>query len=419
MKSAHTKCGVGRIRCFARCFSNSGERRKWRSVRSISGQCECRWVLGIWKTTCRRRPYESSESPSSSSSSSSRSCATMNRPVGRRRGTQRTSSAAREAAQLLQERLALGLGGRLGVEGAGRREETNDASARNCAARARPSRHRKFAGSLAASSSRLVGHELRWRLGGRAARRAASPPCRIDVTPSRPRGIPAAGAVRDGAHSERQLFADGVDVNWARSRHHAQYSAQRRVGCRGNAATGRSAARASGELHRQAQCEQICAVHLGGARPIPRSRHAMLRLRDVIDAKTRETASRARGPNAAQRRFSAVDTVERHHMARVPPCRPGGRTQGPPSYRARTSICATTSKCRRCCTGPSCSATSRWCESSARRACRPSMANDAAERPIDLALPDSRIADMLSEYFAGNKGSSWSSSDWPTDRVIF
>ena len=215
MKSAHTKCGVGRIRCFARCFSNSGERRKWRSVRSISDECECRWVLGIWKTTCRRRPYESSESPSSSSSSSSRSCATMNRPSAStpRNSTNEFCSSPRPRSSCKSASPLAWAGVLASKEPAGVRN-VKAHSARNCT----PTRGGDIAlrkSQVRADRERARGQEIAHRSDGETTLAASRRPP-AGRAESRSRCADASGrergarALPDGAHSLRRAVADGV-----------------------------------------------------------------------------------------------------------------------------------------------------------------------------------------------------------------
>ena len=86
-----------------------------------------------------------------------------------------------------------------------------------------------------------------------------------------------------------------------------------------------------------------------------RSRHATLRLRDVID-----------GDRVAVRAPWTRSSATMAH----PPCRGGGRTQG---HLQGADVDLRDDNARRCCIGRWCSETSRWCESSARRACRPSI----------------------------------------------
>ena len=130
-----------------------------------------------------------------------------------------------------------------------------------------------------------------------------------------------------------------------------------------------------------------------------RSRHATLRLRDVIDATYDQDA------------FGAVDTVERHHMAH-------------PSLQrwwadAKDAILQGADIDLRDDNGQT---LLHWAVTlgdfkMVRELCKAGLStldgDDDAERPIDLALPDSRIADMLSEYFGRDQRLILEQQRWP------
>ena len=129
-----------------------------------------------------------------------------------------------------------------------------------------------------------------------------------------------------------------------------------------------------------------------------RSRHATLRLRDVID----------RDPS---RGTGAVDTVERHHMAH-------------PSLQrwwadAKDAILQGADVDLRDDNGQT---LLHWAVvlgdfKMVRELCKAGLStlvfDDGADRPIDLALPDSRIADMLSEYFGRDQRLILEQQRWP------
>ena len=299
------------------------------------------------------------------------------------------SSAAAEAAELLQERLALGLGGRLGVEEpAG--EEVRREREELRRARAKNRRHRKSRGT-SRSSSRLRNHELRWNCGG-------SPPSRghdaltllvefpqPELSPGvhrRPRSLLALELVNKSLRDI--LRSPAHNGAWAAEmpRQIDQRLGQA-VNCIGKPNVNKSVP---------------CTLAARGR--YLRSRHATLRLRDLIDAKSRY--------NVETDRYGEVETVEDHRMAhpslktwwadaRTPSCGRGRR-----SARQRPDAAAL----------GRCSATSRWCELKAGWS--PSIQHP--ECPTDLALADSRIEDMLFEYVTGTTSSA--ASTLPGARAI-
>jgi hypothetical protein len=136
-----------------------------------------------------------------------------------------------------------------------------------------------------------------------------------------------------------------------------------------------------------------------------RSRHATLRLRDVIDAKSRY------GIETDRFGRDAVDTVERHHMAH-------------PSLQhwwadAKDAILQGADVDLRDYNGQT---LLHWAVKlgdfkMVRELCKAGLSaldgDVVAERPIDLALPDSRIADMLSEYFGRDQRLILEQQRWP------
>ena len=139
-----------------------------------------------------------------------------------------------------------------------------------------------------------------------------------------------------------------------------------------------------------------------------RSRHATLRLRDVIDhAKSWYNINHRDGTTSTIK----VKTVERHHMAH-------------PSLQrwwadAKDAILQGADVDLRDDNGQT---LLHWAVKlgdfkMVRELCKAGLStlqiDDDADRPIDLALPDSRIADMLSEYFGRDQRLILEQQRWP------